>query len=324
MLSHLGVRFYGLNIGVFAVVIFYILAGYVVTHLYLNIIPKESQIYNYKFSIKNYKLFVKNRVKRIFPLYLFILSITTIFILLTGYGKPDFTLFKIFNNITIIPLNFYMWIDSDILTEPKWCLIPPAWSLGTELQAYLLLPFTILFFKFRVFIILITFSIYLIANLNIIHPDYFGYRLIIGVFFIFLIGVSIQNIRLKKDDRFDKIFLITIWIATLFFILTIIYLNIPIKAYAKETSIGVLIGTPLVYFLSKYRKKFFLNKTLGSLSYAIFLSHFLAIWIVDWLKIDIFYISYKLEVIILTLFISILGIFFEKRYSFILKNVEKM
>ena len=34
MLSHIGVRVYGLNPGVMAVVIFYILAGYVVSHLF--------------------------------------------------------------------------------------------------------------------------------------------------------------------------------------------------------------------------------------------------------------------------------------------------
>ncbi len=149
MLSHLGVRFYGLNIGVVAVVIFYILAGYVVANLYLNIFQKKSKIYNPKFSFTSYKFFLLNRINRIFPLYIFIALLTTIFLLVSGYGNPHFTLFNIFTNVTIIPLNFYMWIDNSILTEPKWWLIPPAWSLGTELQAYILLPLAISFIWFR-------------------------------------------------------------------------------------------------------------------------------------------------------------------------------
>lgn len=40
LLSHVGVTFYTLNPGVIAVVIFYILAGYVVSHLYKDIFPE--------------------------------------------------------------------------------------------------------------------------------------------------------------------------------------------------------------------------------------------------------------------------------------------
>lgn len=40
LISHLGIRFKGMNEGVFAVVIFYILAGHVVTKLFLEKIIK--------------------------------------------------------------------------------------------------------------------------------------------------------------------------------------------------------------------------------------------------------------------------------------------
>jgi peptidoglycan/LPS O-acetylase OafA/YrhL len=325
MLSHLGVRFYGLNIGVFAVVIFYILAGYVVSNLYLNIIPKSSGIYGFRFSIINYKLFIVNRVNRIFPLYIYMALLTTIFLLITDYGKPHFSLFNIFTNFTIIPLNFYMWIDNSILTDPKWWLIPPAWSLGTELQAYILLPFAIFFPKFRYFFIILSFIIFTIANLNIIHPDYYGYRLIVGVFFIFMLGVSIRNIKLSKYNIFDIYFPILVWIGVVFLLFIIFYLNVPIKAYVRETSFGILIGLPIVYILSKRNSKIVFDKTLGLLSYAIFLSHFLVIWIFDYLcKLKIIEFDKLYFVIILTFIISFLGIFVESRYNFLLKNVEKM
>lgn len=296
MLSHLNIRFFTLNQGVFAVTIFYILAGFVVSYLYSSIIP------NSKYKIL---LFYKNRIKRIFPLYLYILISTILFLLITNYGNPNFNLIKLLYNITIVPLNYYMYIDSTILTNPSWCLIPPAWSLGTELQAYLLLPFAIISLKFRYFSLFFSIIVYTLANFTILQPDYFGYRFIIGVFFIFLIGVSIQESKYRS--------LILIWISTLILILTLIYLHLDRIAYARETSIGILIGIPLIYLLSKVKRKLPFNSLFGSLSYAIFLSHFLSIWIID------YFISKKetILILILTIFISSIGLFLEK-------NVEKM
>ena len=303
MLSHLNIRFFTLNQGVFAVTIFYILAGYVVSYLYSSIIP------NRKYKIL---LFYRDRINRIFPLYLYILILTIIFLLLTNYGNPNFTPLKLIYNITIIPLNFYMYIDSTILTEPSWCIIPPAWSLGTELQAYLLLPFAIISLRFRYISIFLSFIIYSLANLTLLQPDYFGYRFIIGVFFIFLIGTYI------KEDKYKP--LILIWFLSLILILTITYLNLEKIAYARETTLGILIGIPLIYILSKIKIKLLFNSYFGSLSYAIFLSHFLSIWIID------YFLGQKdtLLIVILTLFISNIGLFVEKKIRNLKKSVEKM
>ncbi len=299
VLSHLDIRFYGLNQGVIAVVIFYILAGFVVSYIYNN-------IYN-----RDYRLFIIDRVKRIFPLYLFIIFLTVIFLLTTNYGNPHFNLINILSNLTIIPLNFYMWIDSTILTNPKWCLIPPAWSLGTELQAYIILPFTIIYPKLKYILALISFLIYTVANLNIIHPDYYGYRLIVGVVFIFILGSSLQQLLVSKK-RVNIYFISTIWFSTLFLMVSIIYLDLPIKAYLKETTIGILIGTPLIYLLSNSKKRLPLNSILGKLSYSLFLSHFLAIWIVK--KYSFFY-NYLLSVVTLALTIALIGIYMENIFK---------
>jgi len=313
MLSHLDIRFYGLNQGVIAVVIFYILAGYVVSYLYTTIIPKQikNKKSNYSLFTSHYLLFIKDRVRRIFPLYLFILFLTVIFILITNFGKPQFTSLNIFTNLTIIPLNFYMLLDNEILTNPKWWLIPPAWSLGTELQAYLLLPFAIVFPKIKYILISISLLIYILADFTLIHPDYFGYRLIVGVFFIFLSGTSLQKISSKTQTEFDTLFLIITWSISIILITTIIYLGLEHHAYARETAIGLIVGIPLIYMLSLSKKKLPLNRFLGSLSYGIFLSHFLAIWIVKYLKIDT---SNYLYIISISLVIGLIGVFLEKIY----------
>ena len=299
MLSHLGIRVNGLNIGVIAVVMFYILAGYVVSYIYT--------IY------QNYTLFIRDRIKRIFPLYLFMVGLTTLFLLITDFANPHFTLFNIFTNLTIIPLNYYMLIDNAILSTPHWWLIPPAWSLGTELQAYILLPFILLYPKIKYISISISFLIYLLSAFLLIQPDYFGYRLIVGVLFIFILGVSIRNKTL-----FDKLFLSVIWITSSLFLI----FHINNSAYIRETSIGIFIGIPLIYWLSIIKVKFPLNRLLGSLSYAIFLSHFLAIWILDYFTLtEKGSLKELLLTSLLAFAIAIVGVYFEKQIK---KSVEKM
>jgi len=310
MLSHLDIRFYGLNQGVIAVVIFYILAGYVVSYLYTNIIPKQikDRKNNFKLFALQYSLFIKDRVKRIFPLYLFMAFLTLVFILITDFGKPHLTTLNIFSNLTIIPLNFYMWLDNSILTNPKWWLIPPAWSLGTELQAYILLPFALVFPKIKYLFILLSLSIYIVANLNIIHPDYYGYRFIVGVFFIFMLGATLQKISNSTQTKFDNYFILFILFVIFCLLSYVLYRNLEIKAYLLETSIGILFGVPIIYLLSKIKKTLPLNSFLGSLSYAIFLSHFLSIWLIKYLQIETLKSMFTIGISII---IGLIGVLFE-------------
>jgi len=294
MLSHIGIKFYGLNPGVIAVVFFYILAGFVVSHIYIDIIPNRPN---------RLLLFYKDRLLRIFPLYLYVIIITSVFLLYTSFGNPNFSSITLINNITIIPLNFYMYIDSTILksTTPPWNLIPPAWSLACELQAYLLLPFILNSKKIRTILVTFSFAIYLIANLSIINPDYFGYRFILGVFFIFAIGASLQ----QKQLRYPAF----IWL-TILFITPLFYLTDSFSpTYTKETFIGLLVGVPVVYTFSKSKIKLPLNSLFGSLSYGLFLTHFLSIWILQYLHYTAnnLYI-YILLVALISLIFSFFGV----------------
>jgi len=270
VLSHLGIRFYGLNPGVFAVIIFYLLAGYVLSHLYHEIIP------NTKYKLL---LFYKERMLRIFPLYLYVVFLTTLFLLVSSFGNAHFTIKNTLANLTIIPLNYYMYFDFSVLSDPKWWLIPPAWSLGAELQAYLLLPLLfVVKSNYKHILILLSFALYTLANFSIVQPDYFGYRLLPGILFIFYIGIALQ----KKEYK----------TLLLLYVLTLLLLGVDLfagsfnAAYAKETLLGILLGTPLLITFARSNKRVPLNTLLGSLSYGLFLSHFLAIWLTTYLNID--------------------------------------
>ncbi len=307
LLSHVGIKFYGLNPGVIAVVMFYILAGFVVSHLYMDILPDEKN---------KIVLFYKDRFLRIFPLYIYICILTTIFLLLTSFGNPNFTLTKLIYNITIVPLNYYMYIDSTILTNPSWWLIPPAWSLGTELQAYVLLPFALTYKRSTIPFATISFLVYIVANFSIINPDYFGYRFIIGVLYIFLIGSFIQ----QKRNNYPFL----VWIVILFMLPIFYYADSFSPTYTKETFIGLLVGIPIVFLLSKTKIKLPLNHILGSLSYGLFLSHFLSIWILDYYDVEINNIYlYVVYVTLLSLCISLFGTIFVEKFANKLRFMKK-
>jgi peptidoglycan/LPS O-acetylase OafA/YrhL len=100
VLSHTGVSFFTLSPGVMAVVVFYILAGFVVSHIYNDILPNSK-----------YKLFhfYKDRLLRVFPLYLYVCTLTLIFITLTSYSSQSYSLTAVVGNAFIIPLNYYMY-----------------------------------------------------------------------------------------------------------------------------------------------------------------------------------------------------------------------
>ncbi len=274
LISHVNVRIFNLNPGVVAVVIFYILAGHVVAHLWLDIFPNgKGKLYR----------FYRDRALRIFPLYGYIALLTLLFLLLTGYGNPDFSPVKMINTFMIIPLNYYMVMDNAILTGLNKLLIPPAWSLGAELQAYLILPLIFVFRRMKIVLVLSSLAVYMLANLSFIHADYFGYRLIAGVFFIFALGSSIQITQTGSSATtlFDRAFPWFVWAGVLVLGVVFYRMDLFSPAYTRETFMGLFLGVPLVFFMGKSPVKLPCNALLGSLSYGVFLGHYLVKWWLD-------------------------------------------
>lgn len=276
LISHVDIRFYGLNPGVIAVVIFYLLAGHVVSHLWEDILPE---------GLAKRVSFYRDRALRILPLYIYVALLTLIFLAVTGYGNPNFSVLRLAGNLLIIPLNYYMVADTTILTQPSWCLIPTAWSLGAELQAYLILPLVLAGKTLKMVLVTLSFMVYMLANMTVINPEYFGYRLIFGVFFIFVAGSSIQKGNSPKRcfiQTFDLFYPWVLWATLLCLGLVFSHQALFSPAYTRETFLGVLIGIPLIRCMGRSQVKLPWNSILGSLSYGVFLSHFLVIWWLDY------------------------------------------
>jgi len=308
LLSHIGIGVVGgFNLGVVAVVVFYILAGYVVNHLIFDVfqLHKKKCILFYYFE----------RILRIYPLYLFFLCLVLAFALITSYGNPEPDFCNLALNCLIVPLNFYMFINDCIivfkaLNPPNgWWLIPQAWSLGTELLAYFFLPFLLRFRKLKIVIYLVSFIIYNLANFGIINTDIWGYRLLPGVLFIFFMGAFLQNFISGRRDFTEVILLFATYLICIIDIILLYEKNTHYH-YAIETLTGVVLGLPIVFISKKLQLRLPLQIIIGQLSYGIFLSHFLGIWFFQYLGIGRDPIKFTLFVFIFSLISSLIGIFF--------------
>ena len=91
VISHVGFFLHGKNVGVFAVVVFYLLAGLTVSKVFLKVAPNDM------------KYFFTDRFLRIYPLYFAVAVLSIIFLF---FSIKDLSIYKIFLNLIIIPLNY--------------------------------------------------------------------------------------------------------------------------------------------------------------------------------------------------------------------------
>jgi peptidoglycan/LPS O-acetylase OafA/YrhL len=266
-LSHAGVRFGGLNPGVSAVVGFYLVSGYVMTGL----------LRRHYSTLDAAPRFYLDRALRLYPQYLAIAALTLLWLVLTG-SRNDFLqhapgAVDLFNNLLIVPLN-YLFGATDRLV-----LIPPAWSLGAELQFYLLFPFILLPRAGRALILPLSLVLYLCAAWGAIESERYGYRLLPGVLFMFLLGSWLHDLHVARRSRAAAV-LVIVAVLGAALLAAVLWragrLELP---YNRETLLGLALGAPALHLLSRQRRRPW-DEALGDLSYGVFLAHFLVLWTV--------------------------------------------
>jgi peptidoglycan/LPS O-acetylase OafA/YrhL len=262
VISHNNITVYGKNIGVMAVVVFYLLSGYMMTGLIRRRYPTLTAIGG----------FYWDRVLRIYPQYLLFLSLTLYLTqklaIHNNYLATPPTWQGLLTNLSIIPLNYFMYNHSD-----SYMLLPQAWSLGAELQFYGLFPLLLLLHpQLRLVLAVMSVLVFSAAMFGFLHTDWYGYRLLPGVLFIFLTGSFIYDAQLKT--------VLGLWLGVLLIAAGCYWRQVPYQAFNVEVMVGFLAGVAVVLVLRR-RSQTRWDDYLGHLSYGVFLCHFLVIWLVQ-------------------------------------------
>ena len=316
---------FGVNLvgGQAAVQAFYIVSGF-----YMALILKEKYIGNYN----SYKLFITNRLLRLFPVYWAVIILVLIvgflsYFLTDGHkiigleaysnniNNFDFIsiVFLVFTNIFMVFQDWVMFMGIDITnsefffttnfkeTSPqlyKFLLVPQAWTIGLEITFYLIAPFLLrLKVKYIILLMLISAAIRVVLYYFGYSNDPWSYRFFPSELFFFLLGILAYYIyKIIPLPTVRQKYLLFYLIIFLTFIYS--FFQFPGKIYLYLFIFFLVL--PSVFSLSKKWKK---DRSIGELSYPLYISHYFLLNIMIYFKIE----SNKgLILLISTLLLSIL------------------
>lgn len=310
--------------GQLAVQSFYLFSGFLISFILL-----ENKSYG---NIKNFYI---NRVLRIYPIYLIILSLTILSYLFSFYffenEKNDLILLFENNSLKINLIlfitnififfqdylfflsiennNFFItqnFLANEIILS-KGLIIPQSWTLSLELFFYLLAPFVLN--KIRVIFMIIFFSIFLRIYLsnNGFSNDPWSYRFFPNEISLFLFGsLSHQllypkiKILIVKYNNLPRN--ITVSLIVLVLIFPLIEINFLLKSIIILTLFFFLM--PFTFIFQNQNK---LDRIIGELSYPIYILHISLITFTSYI-VNYFSISFSITILsfLLTIIISII------------------
>lgn len=270
MASHAGLAIAGLNPGVMAVVVFYVISGYVMSALIAR---------HYAHSARTLH-FYGDRLLRIYPQYAFYALAAALWLYTIGHPtpflNPPASATDLWNNLLIVPLNYYMFNAAD-----RFTLVPPAWSLGAELLFYLLVPWLWRHWRLAMLLGLGSLGVQVLAWHGQLQPDWWGYRLLPGVLWLFVLGMALHRCQSAAPRASWPLVTLAV-VAALAAVVYLRWRGLLQQPYHLEVLLGLALGLPSIQLLStrltNSSKWQHLDATLGNWSYGIFLNHFLLLW----------------------------------------------
>lgn len=269
LISHAGITIFEYNPGVVAVISFFLLSGYVMTELI-------EKYYKRPVAIPTFYL---DRVARLFPQFLFYMLLALICIHFAKIESPflkNLTPFTWLLNFLMLPQGFFMfWADGALV-------IPQSWSLGLEATFYLAIPWIVVYCTKRQMFGLagVSFGVFLAAYFGIINTDNFGYRLLPGTLYMFLVGASFA-----RPDKYSRRFVAAVFLLTaILFLHSFLNERFYILPFNKEVLLGLLLGILVVTCLKDFqfsKRTARIDLFFGNLSYGVFLNHFIVIWMLQ-------------------------------------------
>ena len=276
-----------------AVRLFYVISGFLISFI---LVEKKSYL--------NVGSFYLNRYLRLFPVYISVAALSLIAFIIKSLIGSESNIFKIFQEVpysaflllifTNISIFLQDWImfcgveDDSLVFTAKYfessivlyqgLLIPQAWTLGVELEFYLIAPFILT----RINTLLLLLLLSLLLRIFLIHvglgaSDPWQYRFFPAELALFLAGALSHQVLLpfyKKiisSERLDS-FVDASTYALIF--LTLAYWLIPLDELIKSIFL-IAIFILFVPFTFIYQSKRNWDKWVGDLSYPIYISHLL-------------------------------------------------
>lgn len=253
-------------IGGLAVFCFFILSGYWVTYMY------ENKYSNIKNSIG---VFYLSRIYRLLPVYYLIAIFTFVFIVIFKPIELDKISFFSLEGVVFWLGNIFLIGYNQMIFRP----LGPAWSLDIEMQFYLLLPFLFLIMKSKLSRLLcIGFGFLLAVILILFWSETFIGNTILKYLVYFLIGMAIFKSKIKFQKKTEIFF-------NIFFVLILVshYCIHDLFSLVKDAHsqynffFNFLMSFLLIPFLSNsvLRKSDSIDTIFGSMSYTLYLSHWM-------------------------------------------------
>lgn len=312
IMSHSGSIFgYTLLNGDIAVESFFIISGF-----YMALILTK------KYTGKgSYKLFISNRLLRLYPIYWFILGVAVVLSIITLlWLHHSFLLTTYIQNWNIINIQtkFFLIISNIFIFFQDWILffdfnpstgslvftwnskilhpllgqnflfIPQAWTIGIELSFYLIAPFIVKLRSRDISLIIIA---SILIKILLYYLGLFGgpwnYYFFLTELALFLVGILCYRLHENIAINETTFSIIAVNInkkiiyCLVFFLIcfTIFYNNIPnwIIPVGCEYWGYLLVFSMALPFLFKLTKDSSLDRSIGELSYPVYISHWLLI-----------------------------------------------
>lgn len=255
-----------IDVGYLGVDVFFSLSGYIMTHVY-------QKYYTTSFDFQNYKIYIKRRFARIYPLHFFTLIGAVLFLwILNNNSRAEIKLD--YNDIPFHLFLIHAWGFTKDLSFNF-----PSWSVSAEWFAYLFVfPFSIKIFHYKG----IKFLLFLVVMF------YLSYVFITYTFFYNNVGSQLETgfIRIVPEFMLGSSIYLVYWKYKLFnkpalFVLSYLLMGIIAFLFTKNFQFIFLLLIPFalihLHLGSTLSNLFFGSKPiifLGEISYSIYMVHF--------------------------------------------------
>ncbi|HET6226837.1 MAG TPA: acyltransferase [Bacteroidia bacterium] len=282
-------------------------AFFIISGFYMALVLNEKYT-----QANSYKLFITNRLLRLYPLYWVMLLLT----ICLGFAASHFSnhhpillrpyfnyhgsisvgswIYLILTNIALVGQDWIMFMGfnpthgnfffSEVRTDTwQFLVVPQSWSVGVEIVFYLIAPFVV---RKKSVYLLILIALSLLLRFILFKAGYSNdpwlYRFFPTELGFFLIGSLVYKFYFfLKSKAVSSI--VNYGLLALLIAYTICYQSIPLAVFYKESLYYLLIAiaTPVLFLFTKNNKW---DNWIGELTYPVYMCHIFVFVVLGYLN----------------------------------------